>query len=137
MQLSTDRPTRRSSSPIGTVWRLGTVLLAALLMVLAPQAPVSATALTEPGPYDFSVSISGPNPVAEYDDATWTAVPAHGTGPYTYTWYRGGTQVGTGPTWTAYLIRSSLTLQVNAVDAYGNTATGTLWVYMTPECRRC
>jgi hypothetical protein len=137
MQLSTHRTPRRSYSPIGTVWRLGTVLLAALLMVLAQQAPASARALTEPSPYDFSVSISGPNPVAEYDDATYTAVPAYGTAPYTYTWYRGGTQVGTGPTYTAYFVRSSLTLQVNAVDAYGNTATGTLWVYMVPECRRC
>lgn len=106
-------------------------------MVLTQQGTASATSLTEAGPYDFSVSISGPAPIAEYDDATYTAVPAHGTGPYTYTWLRGGTQVGTGATYSVHLVRSSFTLQVNAIDAYGTPASATLSVYVVPECRRC
>jgi hypothetical protein len=48
-----------------------------------------------------------------------------------------GTQVGTGATYSVHLVRSSFTLQVNAVDAYGSPASASLSVYVVPECRRC
>lgn len=137
MQLSIDKPTGRSYSPIGRVWRLGATLLVALLMVLAQQASASASAATEPGLYDFTVSISGPATLYEYDDATYTAVPAYGYAPYTYTWFKGGTQVGTGSTYAVHLVRGSFTLQVNAKDSRGRTASATLSVGVVRECRTC
>ena len=136
MQLSNSRPSRRSSSPIGTVWRLAVTLLAALLMAVlasAQQAPASA----EPGLYDFTVSISGPASLYQYDEATYTAVPAHGTAPYSYTWFLNGTQVGTGPSYTVYVMRNSVTLQVNAVDARGHSASASVTPHILQECHTC
>jgi hypothetical protein len=146
MHHATGRRFRRPTSRSGTVWRLGAALLAALLLLAVAQptaasgrAASTVSADSEPGDSypDFAVSISGPAPIAEYDDATYTAVPSYGTGPYTYTWFKGGWQVGTGPTYSVYLVRSSFTLQVNATDALGNTASATLRVYVVPECRTC
>jgi hypothetical protein len=135
MQLSIDRPSRRRSSRVGKAWRLGAALLVALLLMVIAQP---ATAY-EPGDgtTQFTVSISGPAPLTEYDTATYTAVPSYGAAPYTYTWFRNGWQVGTGATYTVNIVRSSFTLQVNATDALGATASASLSVYVTPECRRC
>ncbi len=136
MQLSPNRPSRRSPSPASTVRRLVTVLLAALLMAVlasAQQAPASA----EPGLYDFTVSISGPASIYQFDDATYTAVPAHGTAPYSYTWFLNGTQVGTGPSYTVHVMRNSVTVQVNAVDANGNQASASVTPHILRECHTC
>ena len=119
------------------MWRLGATLLVALLMVLAQQASASASAATEPGLYDFTVSISGPAAVYQYDDATYTAVPAHGTGPYSYTWLLNGTQVGTGASYTVHVVRNTFTLQVNAVVARGNRASASVRPCILQECHTC
>ncbi|HEV2887402.1 MAG TPA: hypothetical protein VGX49_10855 [Jatrophihabitans sp.] len=85
----------------------------------------------------FTVSISGPASLGEWDDATYTAVPSYGTAPYTYTWFRNGVSVGTGSTYSVHYVRSSFTLQVNATDALGRTASATLRVYVVQECLHC
>jgi len=134
MQRSTDTPSHRPSS----VRRLATVLLAALLLISGQQA-ANASAAPERGSaalYAFSVSISGPTALGEYDDATYTAVPSNGTAPYTYTWSKGST-TGTGATFYIYGVRSSFTVYLTAVDALGHQASTSLWVYVQPECRRC
>jgi hypothetical protein len=127
------------------VWRLAAVLLAALLMVAVAQ-PTAASAMAasampdkqaSPSYTAFTVSISGPATLAEWDSATYTAVPSYGTAPYTYTWFRNGAQVGTGATYSVQSVRSSFTLQVNATDALGHTASATLKVSVWQECMHC
>lgn len=139
MQLSTTHPSRRPSAPLGTVWRLAATLLVALVMVLGQQATASAGVAPRNGSAaltGFTVSISGPTVLDEYDDATYTAVPSGGTAPYTYTWYKGAT-TGTGSTFSVHLVRGNFTLQVTAKDARGVTASATLYVYVIQECRTC
>ncbi|MBV9822137.1 MAG: hypothetical protein JO144_07820 [Actinobacteria bacterium] len=142
MQLSTTHSSRRPSAPLGTVWRLAATLLVALLMVMGHQATASAgvapqersAALT-----GFTVSISGPTVLNEFDDATYTAVPSGGTAPYTYTWYYNSGAAGTGSTFSVHLVRASFTLQVTAKDARGVTvASAVLSVQVVREpCRTC
>ncbi len=135
MQRSTDTPSHRPSS----IRRLAAVLLVMLLLMSGQQAVANASAAPARGSaalYAFTVSISGPTVLNEYDDATYTAVPANGTAPYTYTWTKGST-TGTGPTFTVHLVRGSFTVYLTAVDAAGRQASTSLSVYVVPECRRC
>lgn len=142
MQLSTTHSSRRPFAPLGTVWRLAAILLVALLMVLGQQATASAGVAPQKGSAaltGFTVSISGPTVLDEYDDATYTAVPSGGTAPYTYTWFKDGTAQGTGSTFSVHLVRASFRLQVTAKDARGVTvASAILSVTVVREpCRTC
>lgn len=77
----------------------------------------------------LSVRISGPANVGEYDYATWTAARGGGVGPYTYTWFRDGSPVASGATYSDYANGSSFSLQVTVTDALGASASD--WLYVT------
>jgi hypothetical protein len=106
-----------------------------VLTAEGPNRVVNAyAALTYQRP--LSASISGPGQVSAYDYASWTAVAANGTGPYSYAWYRDGELVGTGSTYSGYADGTGFTLTVNVTDSAGATATGYLFVSIasTNEC---
>lgn len=81
--------------------------------------------------HPLSVTISGNSTPQAYTYETWSAVPASGTGPYSYTWYRDGYEVGTGPTYSEDVYDTAFQLQVTVTDALGATATNWLWVSPT------
>jgi hypothetical protein len=111
----------------------------ALAQPTAAFGKVAPATAREPGVAltTFTVSISGPAWLSEWDDATYTAVPSSGSSPYTYTWLRNGVQVGTGATYSVHYVRSGFTLQVNATDALGRTASASLRVSVVQECLHC
>jgi hypothetical protein len=85
----------------------------------------------------LSVGIYGPSQVAPYEDASWTASRSGGVGPYSYTWYRDGAAVATGPTYYGNVGDTGFQLQVVATDALGASANGYMWVavqYPVEEC---
>ncbi|HSU14368.1 S8 family peptidase [Longimicrobium sp.] len=95
-----------------------------------PNRVVNAyAALTYQRP--LAVGISGPSSVAPGDYAYWAATTTGGQPPFTYTWYRDGQVVGTGPSYSGYADFSAFQLQVVATDASGATSTGYLWVMVT------
>jgi hypothetical protein len=80
--------------------------------------------------HPLSVSISGNSTPQAYTYETWSAVPASGTGPYSYTWYRDGYEVGTGPTYGEDVYDTAFQLQVTVTDAVGATASS--WILVSP-----
>ena len=75
----------------------------------------------------LAASISGNSYPQAYTYETWYAAAANGTGPYSYSWYRDGTFVGTGNTYGDY-VDTAFQLQVTVTDAAGATVTRGLWV---------
>ncbi|HXU31274.1 MAG TPA: hypothetical protein VN851_11900 [Thermoanaerobaculia bacterium] len=75
----------------------------------------------------LALSISGNSYPQAYTYETWYAAAANGTGPYSYSWYRDGTFVGTGNTYGNY-VDTAFQLQVTVTDATGATATSGLGV---------
>ncbi len=85
----------------------------------------------------LSVSIYGPSQLSPYDYGTWSASRSGGVGPYSFTWYRDGVAVATGPSYSGSADETSFQLQVVATDALGASATGYMWVavqYPVEEC---
>jgi len=80
--------------------------------------------------HPLSVSISGNSTPQAYTYEPWSAVPASGTGPYLYTWYRDGYEVGTGATYSEDVYDTAFQLQVTVTDAVGATATS--WLLVSP-----
>jgi hypothetical protein len=83
----------------------------------------------------LSASISGPSTLGAYEYGSWTAVPANGTAPYSYAWYRDGTYVGSDQTYSDYSYGYDFQLQVTVTDAAGATATG--WLYVSAYNNTC
>jgi hypothetical protein len=79
----------------------------------------------------LSVAVSGPSTLAPYDYGTWSAARSGGTGPYTFTWYRDGVLVATGPSYSGYADDYSFELRVDAADANGATAQS--WMYVSVQ----
>lgn len=75
----------------------------------------------------LAVSLAGNGNPQAYTYETWYAAAANGTGPYSYSWYRDGSFVGTGSTYNDY-VDTAFQLQVTVTDAAGATATSSLWV---------
>jgi hypothetical protein len=75
----------------------------------------------------LALSISGNSYPQAYTYETWYAAAANGTGPYSYSWYRDGSFVGTGNTYSDY-VDTAFQLQLTVTDAAGATATSGLWV---------
>lgn len=76
----------------------------------------------------MSVTISGPAFVYANTIATWTAVVANGTSPYSYQWYFDGSPVGTGQSYTGNTGWSDFELSVTVTDAVSATASYVLYV---------
>jgi hypothetical protein len=79
----------------------------------------------------LSLSVSGNRFPQPYSYETWYAAAAHGTGPYSYAWYRDGYFVGTGNTYSEYVYDTAFQLQVTVTDAAGATATSGMSVLPT------
>jgi hypothetical protein len=79
----------------------------------------------------LSVTISGSSNPPVNTTQTWYALPADGTGPYSYTWYRDGFFVETtGNSYTEdiYDTTPPFQLQVTVTDAAGRSATSSMLV---------
>ncbi|HJX27618.1 MAG TPA: S8 family serine peptidase [Thermoanaerobaculia bacterium] len=80
--------------------------------------------------HPLSVTISGNSTPQQYTIETWTAVPASGTGPYSYSWSKDGAFVGSDATYTDDVYDYAFQLQVTVTDALGATATN--WLFVSP-----
>ena len=123
--VGTSSPARRA------VW----LLSAALGLSLAgcgdgahPMEPSTAPAASASAAAALTVSIDGPTVLQPYEYGTWTAIPAGGTGPYSYTWYRDGAAVRTGATYGGSVEATGFQLRVTATDAAGASASSTVQV---------
>ena len=85
----------------------------------------------------LSVSINGTTYAIANTTETWTSSVSGGTPPYTYRWYRNGTQVSTGSSYTANVGTSDFYLQLNVTDAAGTTRSAALNVTVCsgPNCQ--
>ncbi len=77
-------------------------------------------------PY-HTTTISGPTTVYKRTNNTWFSNIYNGHGPYTYKWFKNGTQVSTAQNLTMNSGTSSFTLRLEVTDTYTNmTATSTM-----------
>ena len=72
--------------------------------------------------------ISGNSYPQYYSYETWYASAVNGTAPYTYAWYRDGSFVGSGASYSDYVGDVGFQLQLSVTDAAGATVTSYLWV---------
>jgi hypothetical protein len=85
----------------------------------------------------FTMSWAGATTPYEYTDAAWEAWPAYGKAPYTFSWYRNGTLVATGPSYAANVGGIDFQLRIDGTDALGATATYTGLVHPIPAPPPC
>lgn len=88
--------------------------------------------------YFLSVSIDGPTGVVQGSSGTWTALAGNGTGSYSYTWYKDGQAVQTGPTYSTVMGSSPFELRVDVTDnGTGATASSTQAVESCTSATDC
>ncbi|MBL7996828.1 T9SS type A sorting domain-containing protein [bacterium] len=77
------------------------------------------------------VGIYGPYSINTNQTGNWSANVTDGVAPFSYTWFKNGVQVGSGQS-VSCSSASNFILSVNVTDAYGQTASSTLPVYVVP-----
>lgn len=76
----------------------------------------------------LTASISGPDLPLSNQDATWYASAAGGTPPYVFQWYRNGSAVWTGSSYTANVGTSEFGLRLIVTDQTSSSRWTDLWV---------
>lgn len=85
----------------------------------------------------FSVALNGPVSPTENTDATWDAITYYGTAPFTFSWYRNGVLVGTGPSYSQNVGNVDFELRLEGTDAGGATDSYGISVDVQPAQPEC
>ncbi len=90
------------------------------------------------GQSGLTVNITGQNPVQPYSGCLFQALPAGGSGPYSYAWTQDGTAVGDdSPSYRASAGTDDFVLGVTVTDSGGLFGSNTFSVYVRSEATMC
>ena len=90
-----------------------------------------------PPPPLTTVMINGPSDVRENDFCTWFATVSDGTPPYSYSWLKGASPVGSGPVLTMETGTNGFTLKLTITDSGERVGSDTRNVTVTPTAQEC
>lgn len=76
-------------------------------------------------------AISGPSTVGANQNNTWTANVTSGIAPYTYKWYKDGSQIGTAQSMTT-MGTYNFVIKLEVTDAYGQVSSVTKNITVLP-----